>query len=337
MAALLAASGLIAIALILWVGGGGVLTTVRDIRPGWLAVALGLQTSFMLLWSARWALVVRARGHRIPREMPAILFAGAFFSNITPFSKGGGEPIRAYLLGKANGTSFEDGMASVVVDRVFDMVPFIPICLITLALGAMTNLGRNSLLFLLILFGLLAATCLSAVMILLATRREAGTRLVLSMVDRLGPLIARFRPPGQVRRRVADGVDRFYVGVRSISENRKLMIINLLLSFGLWIVVILRTKCVFMALGSGQSLLLINFVQVACVFASFAPLLPGGLGTTEVTMVALFIGLGVSREMSGSAVIVDRMVSFWFVTLVGAVSSVQLGYRLKLLGQIVRT
>ncbi len=326
---LLAVGALVVVVLVFGVGGKGVLDRIGDIAPGNLLLALCLEACFMLLGSLRWSMIVRAQGNKVPKEIVAINFSGAFFNNITPVSKTGGEPIRAYLLSRANGTTFEEGMASVIVDRIFDMAPFVMICLVTFATIAIFHVASSYLLLALILLGLAGAALVSVIIITASLQKEAGLRLVLFLIGRLEPLIRRFRPVDDVRNRTLQALERFYQGTRSISKDRKLLAASVLISLLLWLTVILRLKIVFLSLGSNIPLVIVNVVAVASTFAGFVPLLPGGLGATEATMIALFLGFGVPRDVSGLAVFVDRIVSFWFVTVVGAAASVRLTFKLK--------
>lgn len=326
---LLAVGALAVVILVFWVGGRGVMDKIDSINPGYLLLAFCLEACFMLLGSLRWSMIIRAQGSRVPREIVAINFSGAFFNNITPISKTGGEPIRAYLLGKANGTSFEEGMAAVIVDRIFDMAPFVLICLVTFALIAICRVPSSFLLLVLILFGLLGAALVSVIIIAASLQKEAGLRFVLFLIGKLEPLIRRVRPVDDVRDRTLQALERFYQGTKIISKDKRLLAASVIISLLLWLTVILRLKMVFLSLGSNISLITVNIVAVASTFAGFVPLLPGGLGATEATMIALFLGFGVPRDVSGLAVFVDRIASFWFVTVVGAAASVRLSLKLK--------
>jgi uncharacterized protein (TIRG00374 family) len=255
---LLAIGALVVVILVFWVGGKSVLDRIGHIAPGYLLLAFCLEACFMLLWSLRWSMVIHAQGSRVPKEIVAIAFSGTFFNNITPVSKTAGEPIRAYLLGKANGTTFEEGMASVIVDRIFDMAPFVLICLVTFALIAIFHLASSLLLLVLILLGLVGAALISVVIIAASLQREAGLRFVLFLIGRLEPLIRRFRPVDDVRNRTLQALERFYQGIKSISRDRRLLAASVLISLLLWLTVILRLKMVFLSLGSNLSLLVVK-------------------------------------------------------------------------------
>ncbi len=328
-AGLLAVGALLVILMVGWLGGEGVFEKISTLNPLYFLLAVAVQLSYAVLWGLRWALIIRAQGQTIPRDVFAITFSGAFFNNITPVSKTGGEPLRGYLMGKVTDTSFEEGMASVVVDRIFDMAPFILICLGTFALVVFLGLAENMLLMALILLGLATACLFSAFFIAAALRKETGYRIVMFFLDKLEFLIKRWRPIDELREKSREALERFYLGISNIAGNRRLLVVSLLISLLLWLMVILRLKLVFMSIGGEASLAIINVVAVASVFAGFAPFLPGGLGVTEFVMIGLFIGLGSPEDVAGSVVFVDRIVSFWLMTLAGGLATIYLGLKLQ--------
>ncbi len=331
---LVALGAILVIALVTWLGGEEVFEKIKTLKMGYFLLALCLQIVYVLVWALRWSLIVRAQGQKVPSDIIPITFSGIFFNNITPVSKTGGEPVRGYVMGKANDTSFEEGMASVVVDRIFDMAPFILICFVTFLLLVTYRLAESTVLLVFILLGLATASVLSAIFILAALRKEAGFRIVMFFMDKLEPLIKRFRPIEDLKERAKEALGRFYHGIDSIAKNRRLLAICLVISLILWALVIIRMKVVFMSLGSDQALIIVNVVAVASIFAGFAPFLPGGLVATELIMMGFFIGLGVPEDVAGSVVVVDRLVSYWFMTLGGAVASIYLDLKFNLLGSL---
>jgi hypothetical protein len=60
--------------------------------------------------------------------------------------------------------------------------------------------------------------------------------------------------------------------------------------------------------------LLANFIGVVSA-------LPGGMGSIEISMTGLFVIFNVPKAISGSIALVDRLVSFWAVTVIGIICS----------------
>ena len=329
---LVLAGACLVVVLVFFVGGRAVVEKILTMKPSLFLLAFGLQMAHMALWSLRWSLIIRAQGKKVPKQIMGVTFSGAFFNNVTPVAKSGGEPVRAYLLAKMNDSTFEEGMSSVVVDRIFDMAPFILICLMTFALIFVSHMAGNLILMTFILLGLIASAALSAIVTFASLRKEAGLRMILFFFDRLKPIIKHFGPVEELRTRLEEALERFYLGVRNIADNKRLLLASLLISLVLWLIIILRLKIVFASLGSEQSLLIINVVSVGAVFVEFLPLLPGGLVSTEATMIALFIGLGVDKELSSSAVLLDRLISYWLVTIIGGITTFYFGLRYGLGG-----
>jgi hypothetical protein len=54
---------------------------------------------------------------------------------------------------------------------------------------------------------------------------------------------------------------------------------------------------------------------------SIVSLLPGGIGSFELSLTGLFIIFGVPSALAGSIAITDRLVSFWAVSILGIIFS----------------
>ena len=53
-------------------------------------------------------------------------------NNLTPSGRGGGEPVRAYILSKNSEYHFKDTFATVVADRAMDTFPFLLLAIVTI-------------------------------------------------------------------------------------------------------------------------------------------------------------------------------------------------------------
>jgi hypothetical protein len=49
--------------------------------------------------------------------------------------------------------------------------------------------------------------------------------------------------------------------------------------------------------------------------------LPGGIGSIEISLTGLFVLFGVPSALAGSIALVDRLVSFWLVNVLGIIFS----------------
>lgn len=73
-------------------------------------------------------------------------------------------------------------------------------------------------------------------------------------------------------------------------------------------------------LGESVPALLALSIYPAAILVGAASMLPGGIGSTEATLVVLLVGVGVSVAGATIAAIGIRIASMWFATLLGLVS-----------------
>lgn len=122
----------------------------------------------------------------------------------------------------------------------------------------------------------------------------------------------------RVRRRMVipeaaidDWVDRLRAGIRPMTARRGAIRMNVLYASLWWIFDILCLFTVFGAYGYRISLgPLLMAYSVAYTVATFVPT-PGGLGTVEALLLALFAGFGVPSGVSVATVLVYRLINFW--------------------------
>ncbi len=77
------------------------------------------------MWTERWSLILdvidKSPGFN---TLFVMMFTSLFGNNLTP-GAAGGEPMRAYLLSKFEGISFDLAFVSASADRVFEFFPFV--------------------------------------------------------------------------------------------------------------------------------------------------------------------------------------------------------------------
>jgi glycosyltransferase 2 family protein len=90
----------------------------------WQVSALALTNLVvLLLMTARWALVIRALGERVPlTTLLAYRLAGFGVSYFTPGPQFGGEPLQVHLLHRWQGLALDRAIASVFLDRLVDLL-----------------------------------------------------------------------------------------------------------------------------------------------------------------------------------------------------------------------
>lgn len=250
---------------------------------------------------------------------------GAFINNITPAFGTGGEPVKAILLGEETGISQAECFASVVSQRLLNMLPFLIIGGIGIgflfskpgaALGTWEILALAlSIVFAFGFFGLI---------IYFYIRKDKLSLFVHSSIRFLTPFIGLVKKgfkEDAYAEAVEKSINSFHGGLRNISHNKYGLVKATLFSFLGWIFDIMAIYTVFLSLGSSAyihvSVLIIAYT--ISIISGWLPLSPpGGLGVVEGTMVLLFIFGGVPVEIAMLATLLYRLASYWFNTILGA-------------------
>ncbi|MFO8007200.1 MAG: lysylphosphatidylglycerol synthase transmembrane domain-containing protein, partial [Candidatus Brocadiia bacterium] len=126
------------------IGFRNILKAIGETDRRAIVAAALLQATVFMLWCFRWLHVMR------PEERPGyfatlpIYMAGVFVNSITPGARVGGEPVRAYYMGKAFGGEKTAYLGTIIADKVgyaavfmgfvivsvFFVVAFVPIGLV---------------------------------------------------------------------------------------------------------------------------------------------------------------------------------------------------------------
>lgn len=109
-----------------------------------------------------------------------------------------------------------------------------------------------------------------------------------------------------------------YTNSFATSEN---LILVLIFSMSSWILEFLRLYMVFYAFNVEISFVFIVIILLFADVIGIISLLPGGIGSTEITLTGLFMLFGVSQTLAGSIALTDRLISFWMISMLGIIFS----------------
>lgn len=305
----------ILIVMILFIGLDKIESAIALANPWYLALAVAIQFAIYVLWNQRWAINVNSVNISIRKlHLFPMLMVGLAINNMTPSARGGGEPIRGYILSKYSRTSFEESFATVVADRGLDTFPFVVLAIITIIASVMyLNLSD------LVIYVLIAAVILLIILFFIAVymslNKEFGKKVTLWIVR----LIKRFskKEHSTLEDRAIKAIKGFQNSMRTMVKDRNVLMYGLPISFAIWILEISRVYIVFSAFNVEVSFLVIAEVFIISSLLGLIPLLPGGLGAVDGVMILLFSAAGIPPSISAGATIVERLISFWMTTIIG--------------------
>lgn len=283
---------------------------------GSLIVLAVLLTIFrFLIWNFKWQLLISSTGTRVPffRLLP-ILMAGVFVSTSTPGANIGGEPLRAYYLAREAKIKKSAAMATIIMDKAGNYFAFLIYSIIAfIILIEYFEAEVTKLLFFILLI-------ITSILLIYVKMRKNNT-FMESLLRFIYPLMKIFK----FHFETFEDFDSFICSrMRVFIDTLKLMrkkplnlVLNIVLSFVLWLTSFIKTYLVFLALGINTAFLLVAAIKTVSILAGMFSLIPGGFGVTEGVMVALFTSYGINTKLALAGVVLSRAIYYFFSIGIG--------------------
>lgn len=313
--------------------GGELVGTIARADPALLAIAAVAYAASWPLRGRRYADVLAPMGH----EAGTILLTGAVFvsqsANLAVPARAG-DAARAYLVNRKAGIPYSAGLASLAVERLFDLATITAIAGVAvgwLAIGGAIEPAT--------LFGgpgrsrtvALAATTVSAATVgaCLAVATAAWTpfgRRVAERIRRVAERSSRLAP-------VAGWLRRFAADVGRVAGDRRALLTVGTTSLLIWSIDVGTAVLVLLALDTGLAvgpLLVVGTLAVSVGnLAKVLPLSQGGIGLYEAAFTALVVGLtpiGVGTALA--AAVLDHALKNGVTLLGGGIAITAFGLSL---------
>ena len=301
--------------MLYFVGIDKVIDALRIARLEYIGIAIAMQVFTYYLYTLRWKILngVADIDVGIKKLLPMVL-VGLAVNNITPSGRGGGEPVRAYILSREENYPMEETFATVVADRALDTFPFVILAVITI-IGVSLYFELDSWLLVVMIVAVIAIVALLAVIIYMSINPKFGLRVDGWVIG----LIRRFykKNSEKLEEKIHNVIADFQATMRNLIYNKKVLYYALPLSFIIWIFEILRVYFVFLAFGANVSPVIIGEVFIVASLVGMIPLLPGGLGAVDGIMILFYSAAGVTASISAAATVIERLISFWMATIIG--------------------
>ncbi len=323
---------------IYWVGLDEIRVAFGNLEPKYIILAIIVQFISILFWHLRWKLSIKAIDREVGnKNLFSILLCGIFVNNITPSAKMGGEPVRAYLLKKSTGIPLEEGLATVAIERILEIISLIVVCLFSLFMLLIEwNLPKNVFFSVLTTISVILSSLVFFFYLCYAERAEIHlTDFFVSFIRKLSYLPFLDKYLGSIRDyKIHNAITTFQKSIQILMKETEFLMVGLFLGFMAVFFDVLRVVIVFYALSSlfitlGLSIPPIQVIVLVMLLAylvSTLPLLPGGVGVTEPVMFGLYVLVGVPHFMSAAISVIDRAISYWFVTAISGIFSLIVGF-----------
>ncbi|MCK6374239.1 MAG: flippase-like domain-containing protein [Zoogloea sp.] len=283
-------AGLYFVALLWADSKTGVLRRLPELAP-MLPVLVTATLASIALRFARWQWLLHRAGYRVPAGHSLLAYVAGFAFTATPGKVG--ELLRVRYLVTA-GVPASRVVSAFVYERLFDLAA---VLLIALPAAAEFHVFGVAATFVGLVFGAVG---------LMAANPRLGQRVVVA-----------FRRAGMLR--IARVVRAVVAGLANIRlwATPPDMLLSLIAGMGAWLV----TSWSFVYLLGALGIQLEGFKALAlfpvAMLAGAASMLPGGLGSTEATLVALLTLGGAALVPATLAAVGIRLATLWLATVMG--------------------
>ena len=299
------------------VGIDQVIEALKLAKLEFIGIAIALQIFTYYLYTLRWKILnnLADMDVGIKKLLPMVL-VGLAVNNITPSGRGGGEPVRAYILAKENNYPMQETFATVVADRALDTFPFVLLAVLTI-IGMALYFDFDLWLLILMILAVTAIVIILILLIYMSINPNFGKRVDGWIIG----LVRRFykKNSEELEDKIHNVISGFQDTMKLVIYNKRVMYYALPLSFIIWIFEILRVYFVFLAFGAHVNPVVIGEVFILACLAGMIPLLPGGLGAVDGIMIIFYSAAGITASISAAATVIERLISFWMATILGLV------------------
>jgi uncharacterized protein (TIRG00374 family) len=259
----------------------------------WLYVlpVIGLVLGNYLIRCERWNQYLRKVRLGLPRRRSYWLFLSGLSMSITPVKAG--EAVKAVLLRLEKGAQVERGIAIVFAERMTDMTGMV----LLIALGSYAfSYGQVS-----VIVVVVAVLCVLAIL----TSDKAMARLIA------------FFKKGRLAK-LGSMLETATKDAKALLSGRSLVIGTLLGALA-WAAECVAFYLILEGCSIDVSMLEAVFIYSFSSVIGALSMLPGGMGTTEATMLGLLVLLDVSASTASFAVILTRVCTLWFAVAIGII------------------
>jgi uncharacterized protein (TIRG00374 family) len=315
----------LAVAMLAWflkdANLGAVWAEMRNGRLDYLALAFGATAATYFLRAFRWQYLLLPLG----RPHFAIVFKTTVigFAASTLLPARAGEVIRPYLLARHEGFSATAAFATIIIERLLDMLTVLLLFASYLLLASPAQAGADSDVFRALKLGGLVAGAASIVGLAFMMVAAGHPEKIAGWALRIEAVL-----PARIAHAIADLVKTFLEGLAVVRQPARLAITGVL-SVPLWLSIALGIWATSHAYHIDMSYPG-SFLMMAILVVGVAVPTPGAVGgfhqAYRIGATAFF---GAANDRAVGAAIVLHAMSFVPVTLLGAVFMAQEGLSLS--------
>lgn len=266
------------------------------LSPAYWLGALGLILLHILVRLLRWNYYLRVLGVSADSRVSGLVFLGGLGLIIVPGRVG--ELAKSYYLKRNVGVPVRLSIPIIVTERIADVV-------------AVLFLGLWGLIFIPFGWAIIAATVVGIALLIIFLASPSAVELLVRL-----PLLRKWKSllldSGQALRTLL---------------SPKVTLIGLASGCLAWFIIGLSFWLVLQGLGSGASIPAAVSIFSASTLIGSITMLPGGLVSTEASMLAMLHQIGLAGVVASASILIIRICTLWFAVIIGFVALLYLQKR----------
>lgn len=296
-----------------------VLRLLKNIKVQYFFLAIASLFISYLIIVFRWQNSLRFVKKVPIRKLLILHWAGMFVNTITPGAQTGGEPVRAYFLGKMYKKSKTKFLGAILADKTFNFIIIISILVFSLlALSFFSNIPTQIKIFLQIVISMIIIIIIILVFIYLKEYHLTFQEYLVKTLHRRF-LKRRFKKVSDFREYIEKRKNFFFKEYKKPFRNKKRVVFSIFLSLLSWLFVYFASYLIFLSFG-----IQINYVYILIVYSiseavgALSPF-PGGVGIMEASLILLYSLFSIPVSVALSVTILARFLHYFYALLVGGI------------------
>jgi len=269
---------------------------IENFQIEFLFFVILINSVVLFIKGYRQHILLKSLGIQVPKKINHLLYLAGLSMLITP--GGGGQVIKSYFLKNKFGVSISKSIPLVFIERFNDLISIISILTIVVFMIGMYEIFFPLSILWIIIIGIYAAF------------------RIKKFYRKLELFLVKF---SFFKKRI-EGFSKSYDGFH-LSTGNKVIAKTFSLSVLSWILDAISVYFIFLGFGLNFDIIYTTFVMFASLLLGFVTLLPSGLGVTELSFIGLLSNKGIEVSLATSIIILIRLTSVWFSTIIGIVTT----------------
>lgn len=266
----------------------------------------------------RWRRIILKISKANYLQLFPIFFSGGLINQLTPGSKSGGQPIRAYYLTKLNHKKYADNLATTLFE--FISGSFTSLMLLAFAFVYLSIRFPPKVYYSIMVFSSVAIITLSSALYLAYRIAKKSPKKILSLLYKIKAIHKRYKTLKYFEHSMLRQIREFFSETIIFFRYKRLIFEQMGIELLAYLLEFLNIYILFIVMGVHVSFASIAVITIIAEIIGFIFFSPGGVGVVEGTMIGLYYVSGIDPHVAAAVAIITRAILYFYEFFVGYVS-----------------